>query len=222
MDYDLFMKWIAGLVPGSEGRSNDKTETLKEKRLKERRSTAAHEAGHVITAWFSPFRHVVSARASGQKGGTVETTGWQEYPAFEWDQMVGTLAGIAAELLVVKSFSGKRCANDLLSAKESATRLLENSENPESAMLWTFEEGAPAPDFSKIFRSSLPPRVSRLMTIGYWRAREVIRSKWPMFMRLTEELDKRETLSEFDLTDILGDPVILDTKSIKRILTMSG
>lgn len=187
----------------------------------ERRNTAAHEAGHVMTAWFSPFLHITRARASGTKGGEVTSIGLYQYPAFKWDQLVQFLGGLAGDIIVSGRFTGGQCSSDLIEARRYALELVGQCADPESAKLWRVDEG-PTPDFSKVFGTAQDPRIVRLMTVGYWRARSMILQREAMFRRLTAELAKREVLSEGDLQDILGDPVVADDDMLQTLIVITG
>jgi len=180
-----------------------------------------HESAHVIVSWFSPFvSSITSVNVSDSDGGQVVALLHFDCPPFDWDILSIDLAGIAGELSVFDTFNPKKSRADLLSALEIAERLRMRCVEPETAMLWKFRSGAPVPDFAQVFRETKPRETLKLMKIGYWHAREVILDKWPLFMRLAEELTDRKTLDECDLEKILGAPTVMDEASVKFIRSM--
>ncbi|MEA3249416.1 MAG: hypothetical protein U9Q03_03600 [Patescibacteria group bacterium] len=181
----------------------------------------AHEAAHVLVAWYSPFftrvnRVVCTYRDSGVMSANFHFNS----PPFEWDHLSVTLAGLAGALSRFDTVRLEGNEPDLSEAFRIAEWLTLNSADPETAMIWDFKEGTSAPPFQRMLKRRQTPQVIRLMRIGYWRANEIIRAHRTAFIVLITLLRKHRTLSMKELYSILGEPTVMDEESVTLIKRM--
>lgn len=138
------------------------------------RRTAAHEAGHVITAWGSPWMQARTATivAESHREGlvTVQALGFPP-AARAWDDMVLDLGGIAGEFALHGKARSGGAAEDLRSAVNNARTILAAGRvNPP----WGVVTSATHLNFQAAFAEPIPDDVAEVLVLGYRRARYLI------------------------------------------------
>ncbi len=177
---------------------------------RKRRKTAAHEAGHVIAAWYSFFIERVTLVILLKNGGGITsyhyTSDDEDTRALQkcryWDYIVLQLGGAAAEILTSGKMGAKGCEPDLRHARSFAIWLADLPDE-EVSCPWQ-DERAPSLDFAKIFTKPPEPRACEILAIGYRRARQLILAHKTEFDALTKTLTDRGQLEHPDLKKILG------------------
>jgi len=176
--------------------------------LVERWRTAAHEAGHAIVAWLSPFVGEIelveidtvwpwtSGRIKYSWNGR-----FPPIPAKLWDQMALKLAGMAGEIAGANRAASRGNCPDFNGALRIAEQLSRGG--PENGCPWDILDQPGRIDFEKVFGCS-EQRLIDILNLGYRRARLLIQDNRPTFDKLRRRLFWKKRLSGADLAAILG------------------
>ncbi|MEK7545715.1 MAG: hypothetical protein AAB554_01395 [Patescibacteria group bacterium] len=150
--------------------------------------TAAHEAGHILTAWLS--------WAVASVDGTVFITGDDDtrvevkmtyrrpyQPIQLWEALVISSAGMAGEVVTHHAFKTRNARVDIQNMRtqiEQLTRWFGTALKPP----WPEPTARDAPPFETYFKDNLPDGWGGLMRSVYRRARDIILSNRGAFERL--------------------------------------
>jgi len=173
-------------------------------RLRAYGRAAAHEAGHALVAWLSPLiKSVISARWTGEVG-KVTCKRHSGHPYFDWDNLASTLAGFAGEMYLFGRTRTAGQKRDLAKARDIARKLCATCDSPMKMRLWSCDDTAAAPDFSRIFTSGISTVENAIMASAYRRAYELISLHGHKFRILVEALGQRGEIDTKGLEAILG------------------
>jgi len=151
-----------------------------------RRRVAAHEAGHALLAWTSPYvtevghitldiRRLWPDRMilSGLTAYSVPISAAGD-PRHHWNQIVIGLGGMAGEAFLLGSVKSLGCAVDLAGAKGYAELIVRRHGGKSLDWLpWPDPDAGrrPALDLGKMFTDALDPTVRGVLNACYRRAR---------------------------------------------------
>jgi ATP-dependent Zn protease len=183
---------------------------------------SVHEAGHLVAHWFSPFTIQIGAVTTNDKGTSVWSRAHTGLPQFDWDILVAYLAGLAGVMHAFGKTSTTGARDDLSNARQFAERLCAVTDDPHRYRLWSCDETAFAPDFSKAFRKPLPQQTQDVMASAFRRAREMIAEHDREFWLLAEAVRENEILRIYEIEAILGKRQELDKKTLESLLRLSG
>lgn len=217
------LKWLKGLI--DHGREDDRPKEGQERTRKPDVREyylirPAHEAGHIVAHWYSPFTIQVGAVTTDDSGTRVWSEAYRGLPQSEWDVLVTYLAGMAGVTHAFGRTSTVGAQDDLLNARAIAEKLCEH-DDPFQLRLWTCDEKAYAPDFTRAFRQPLPPQVQAVMASAFRRARELIRLHEKEFLILAEAVKHNAVLRIYDIEAIMGKRDWIDKKTLDAILRLS-
>lgn len=177
--------------------------------------TRVHESGHAIVAWSSTYVRNISQISTvrhthkGQSGfvhmhiddlGTLDAL---------WSEAAITLAGVAAEGIVVGSLRTLSAQKDLLHARDLAERLIRMGASPTETPWPSFTHSCKV-DIAQMFVSKPTLPVSRILNLAYHKARQVITARRNACDRLIAELESTPTLREADITKLFGKRLIYE------------
>ena len=172
---------------------------------------AAHEAGHALLAWRSPYVTKV-AEVSLLRGRTTFFQVLGDSPDLLFDQIVIRLAGIAGELAVFGKYRPKGGVTDVVSAREWAEALAEHDDYS----LWRLRrliEAKPGPegrpDVPTLDHEALFPGLARDIVWGildraYIAAWDGIKAADDAHARAMRALIENDRLDRSDLYAIFG------------------
>lgn len=168
-------------------------------------ATVVHEAGHAVLAWYCTAVVDVTCvnvrRDSGAKaGGHVSYRSLPvSSPAAVWCDVVVSLAGLAAELMVFGSFFSGRCASDLSCARRGAEAIVRSGYEPPGGL-----GPGPSLPFDRMFADPLPDQELRVLRAAYRVARDILEERSEDLSRLSQLLISRPVVGGADLRSVLG------------------
>lgn len=130
---------------------------------------ATHEAGHVVMAWMSPEVAFVHSVEFDPDGATTKYYLRRDTLIGNWDRLVISMGGIAAEVAVHGRTRMGRAAYDLGRARVRARNLI-----AARFSLPKIGKNYRTPPFPTIFVRPLAPEENQILSAGYQRARELI------------------------------------------------
>lgn len=170
-------------------------------------ATAAHEAGHVILAWASPFVMGVTSvtlNDDGESGVTSMVRGEVHGQARLWDAIAISLAGIAAEGYAFGRFSTSGSHGDLKKARDWAEELVAQAKSHTPEMPWRAPTSRSTIDIGLMFEERPSEATCAVLNTAYRHAKSVLAMRPDAFQALARAIRTHGTLSEDDLTDLLG------------------
>lgn len=170
-------------------------------------ATAAHEAGHVILAWASPFVTEVTKvvlNDDGVSGVTTIVRGAVHGQTRLWDAVAISLAGIAAEGYAFGRFSTNGSHGDLKKARDWADELVAHATNHQPEIPWRVPTSRSTIDIGLMFEERPSDATCVVLNTAYRHAKSVLAMRPDAFQTLTLAIRTRGTLSEDDLTEVLG------------------
>lgn len=181
-----------------------------------------HEAGHALAAWHcTAVAEVLTVdtmrTADGNRGGHVRNA-WlaaAPQPALDWCRLVVALAGIAAEMMVIRRARSGPASEDLMEAAALCRRIVEAGGD---------EPPWPAPRdrrlaFERAFVEQLTEKELRVMRSGYAMARELLGQRATSMARLLALLIERPVVRGDDMHPALGPRPVASTSMWR---TLSG
>lgn len=162
--------------------------------------TAEHEAGHALAAWacFLVDRIVVASI-----DGSPHVTHRFWLPRFkgdqEWCDMVISLAGIAAELMVNSRARTGGSASDIVAARASATWIIEHK----ATVPWDAVDVKSLP-FAHLFDPPLSSEERACLETGFSKARQLLRDGADRHARMVSALLCHRRMTYEDILAVLG------------------
>lgn len=164
--------------------------------------SAAHEAGHAVVAWASPYVRQIERVWIDSNGGRVAYTASRASTvAASWYALTIALGGIAGEAIVVRSFRSYDARKDLSEAIDLARKIA--ASGPHSTPWDGDEPPADGFDVGRVY-TNLDARTRRVLNLAYARAKGVIRRDKARFDTITLCLLESRTLEAKALTGIFG------------------
>lgn len=173
-----------------------------------------HEAGHALVAWHcTAVADVLSVNTKrsgdGALGGHV-TNAWlvnAPQPALDWCRLVVSLAGIAAEMMVIRRARSGPASEDLMSAAALCRSIVQAG---------GVDPPWPAPRdrrlaFERMFIEQLTEEELRVMRSGYAMARDLLGQRPIALARLLTLLIERPIVRGDDLRPALGPRPVAST-----------
>ena len=162
----------------------------------------AHEAGHIVNAWLSPF--VAQLEGLTFKPGhnaRFSFTGRQMRRAIDdWYRLTITLGGLAGEIFVFGNFRSANSSSDLEQARVEAERIVAQ----DTRAPWTLVVGAWHLPFEQMYRRPLSPAVTSVMVECYRKARKTIHDCQDAFARASKAVDGRRNMTGPELNQLFG------------------
>lgn len=169
--------------------------------------TATHEAGHVILAWASPFVTEVTRvtlNDGGESGVTSMVRGAVRGQTRLWDAIAISLAGIAAEGYAFGRFSTSGSHGDLKKARDWAEELVTGASGQLPEIPWRAPTSRSTIDIGLMFDDRPSEAACVVLNTAYRHAKSVLAMRPDAFQTLARAIRTRGTLSEDDLTKMLG------------------
>jgi len=186
----------------------------------EKRNTAYHEAGHTLVARLMPGTdpiHKVTIIPRGRALGLTQQLPIDEkhtYPrTFLLNNIVILLGGRAAEEIVLKEFT-TGAGNDIERATALARKMVCEwgmsdimgplSYGKKEEAIFLGREFATHKDYSEETARKIDGEVSRIVSEGYEKAKELLNEHIEILNRLAEELLEKEVLNTTEIDVIIG------------------
>ncbi len=162
----------------------------------------AHEAGHIVNAWLSPF--VTQLEELVFRPGHNARFKFMGRPARraidDWYQLAITLGGMAGETFVFGTFRSGNSRIDLERARKQAERVVAS----DTRAPWTLVIGTWHLPFEQMYRSPLGAAVSAVMLEGYRKARKSIHDNQDAFARASSAVGNRRDMIGPELDRLFG------------------
>lgn len=171
------------------------------------RVMVAHESGHAITAWFSSYVvRIDEIKITHLRGYVAETRISSESPEALYDRVITALAGLAAEVIVMKKIGyAFESRSDLNRARVCVVAILMEAHRPiVQRLLNTYSEKDFRLDIAAMFTETPPPDVRKLLNSGYIDAKKRILSHHAGFDCLQRKLLEQRTLKTEDIEKLFG------------------
>lgn len=171
--------------------------------------TAAHEAGHVVTAWSST--HVAKLISVTLQGKQSNTSGLTSFTKLDtnadslWSSTTIHMAGIAAEGIVIGSVRTNTAKPDLLEARRVAEQIAARGNSVAMDIPWAMDfRDHTSTDIGQLFTARPDAVVNGILNACYRKARHVIKQRRASIDALVLALMRKPSLYEHELNDILG------------------
>jgi len=166
--------------------------------------TAVHESGHAVLSWRSPTVLKINSAELHEGGGTV----WRQNTNIPtnvsyWYDIAICLAGIAAELELVTTFSPVASKKDLLLAAQTARQIIAGGHTLANCP-WDDESSADTIDVGSVLKTRPANDVNDILRRCFQHARYIIRENRPGMLKLAKEILKRDKLTHDDIVAVLG------------------
>lgn len=193
---------------------------------KEKKMTACHEAGHALPYYYlenaSPLHKVTiipRGRALGLTVGLPKEDSYSHTGNWLKDQLVIMFGGYAAESLVYNDTT-TGTQNDIQRATDIAHRMVcEWGMTEEVGVVCYGQEEEPIfmgkeierrKGYSEYTAQQIDVAVKKLVTEARERAKSILAEHMDQLLKITEALVEKETLSDAEIRELLGFPVLAD------------
>lgn len=193
---------------------------------KEKKMTACHEAGHALPYYYlenaSPLHKVTiipRGRALGLTVGLPKEDSYSHTGNWLKDQLVIMFGGYAAESLVYNDTT-TGTQNDIQRATDIAHRMVcEWGMTEEVGVVCYGQEEEPIfmgkeierrKGYSEYTAQQIDVAVKKLVTEARERAKSILAEHKDQLLKITEALVEKETLSDAEIRELLGFPVLAD------------
>ncbi len=164
----------------------------------------AHEAGHIVNAWLSPFvtqlNSLVFDSARGARFEFSVKAGGFRKEVDDWQMLLIDLGGLTGEVVVFGGFRSGNSTGDLKSSRTHAERIVASG----AAMPWKTVTATWHMAFERMFRTSLNPPVVAVLLEAYRKARQNIIDFWDAFTRASCAVGNRRDMTGPELDRLFG------------------
>jgi ATP-dependent Zn protease len=173
---------------------------------------AVHEAGHALSAWFSPFVRSLDRISLIEPSGAI--TGYSVSRAevvspsrtFRWTRAAIALGGIAGELAALGVAKTKGAEPDLLAARADAEALAADAGMDHCP--WQ-ETGTSSLDIGLMFATPPSPDARSILNVCHLRNKRIIAENRMLFEAVVAELLVRRSLEPVDIERIFGKRLVI-------------
>ncbi|MDQ1277468.1 MAG: cell division protease FtsH, partial [Thermodesulfobacteriota bacterium] len=200
----------------------------------EKRNTAYHEAGHTLVARLMPGTdpiHKVTIIPRGRALGLTQQLPIDEkhtYPrTFLLNNIVILLGGRAAEEIILKEFT-TGAGNDIERATALARKMVCEwgmsetmgplSYGKKEEAIFLGREFATHKDYSEDTAQKIDSEVSRIVWVGYAKAKGLLNEHMDFLYRLAEELLEKEVLNTAEIDAIIGLTTATELTAVKSAI----
>ncbi len=180
-----------------------------DEREAERETIVAHEAGHTLMAWFSPYVSDVPVVSISLRRNSVTHyvrigTGTTPPPAsWSWDEACIGLGGIAAEMHSRNVANPVHSRGDLVRARDVLSSVLER--HGLASCPWGDAATGLEVDIGEMFKEPAPTEVRVALNLAFAHAVVLLRRHRQQYEAICGVLREQGHLLAADLTELLGD-----------------